>query len=95
MQVGAEEWSFSLTKECLERETKRSATIREGPAQTSLKFRDQNTPKIRRFACTCSLTGNFEFEVGAFVFGEVEKLPQRGSSSPASTLVLRRSCAPF
>src|SRR5271165_2612296 len=55
MQVGAKEWSFSLTKECLERETTRSATIREGPAQTSLKFRDQKTPITRRFACLCSL----------------------------------------
>jgi hypothetical protein len=35
--------------------------IREGPAAASLKFRDQKTPKRRRFACSGSNDGRIFF----------------------------------
>jgi hypothetical protein len=52
--VGSEEWSFSLTKECFERQILKPDTIHEGPVLASFKFRDQKTTKTPRFACSGS-----------------------------------------
>jgi DNA invertase Pin-like site-specific DNA recombinase len=44
--AGAEEWSFSLTREYFRKDA--LSTFGEGTARRHLKFRDQNPPKTRR-----------------------------------------------
>src|SRR5271165_3788250 len=48
-QVGAEEWSFSLTKEYFRKDA--LGTFGEGAARGPIKFRDQKPLKTPRFAC--------------------------------------------
>src|SRR5271165_5872494 len=48
-QVGAEEWSFSLTKEYFRKDA--FGTFGEGAARGPIKFRDQKPLKTPRFAC--------------------------------------------
>src|SRR5271165_5603919 len=52
-QVGAEEWSFSLTKEYFRKDA--FGTFGEGAARGPIKFRDQKPLKTPRFACPGSI----------------------------------------
>src|SRR5271165_6474898 len=78
-QVGAEEWSFSLTKEYFRKDA--FGTFGEGAARGPIKFRDQKPLKTPRFACPGS-QGSVDICTDDVVFTDGEQTSVQLPSLP-------------